>query len=57
MLPTSTTVSYTHLDVYKRQSEESRREALILAALDLVAEGGSQAATVRAIADLSLIHT
>ena len=36
---------------YRRESEESRREALILAALDLVAEGGPQAATVRAIAD------
>ena len=36
---------------YKRESEEARRDALILAAMDLVAEGGSQAATVRAIAD------
>jgi AcrR family transcriptional regulator len=36
---------------YKRESEETRREALISAALDLVAEGGPQAATVRAIAD------
>ena len=36
---------------YRRESEESRREALILAALELVAEGGPQAATVRAIAD------
>lgn len=36
---------------YKRESEESRRDALIAAALDLVAEGGAQAATVRAIAD------
>lgn len=36
---------------YRRESEETRREALIVAALDLVAEGGSQAATVRAIAD------
>lgn len=36
---------------YRRESEESRREALIEAALDLVGEGGPQAATVRAIAD------
>ncbi len=36
---------------YRRESEETRREALIEAALDLVAEGGAQAATVRAIAD------
>jgi len=36
---------------YRREGEERRREALIAAALDLVAEGGSQAATVRAIAD------
>lgn len=36
---------------YKRESEEMRRESLIAAALDLVAEGGPQAATVRAIAD------
>lgn len=36
---------------YRRESEESRREALIAAALDLVAEGGAKAATVRAIAD------
>ena len=36
---------------YKRESEETRRDALIAAALDLVAEGGPQAATVRAIAD------
>lgn len=36
---------------YRRESEEARRDALILAALDLVAEGGPQAATVRAIAD------
>ncbi len=35
---------------YRRETEESRREALIEAALDLVAEGGPQAATVRAIA-------
>jgi TetR/AcrR family transcriptional regulator, transcriptional repressor of bet genes len=35
---------------YSRQGEERRREALIAAALDLVAEGGPQAATVRAIA-------
>lgn len=36
---------------YRRESEETRREALIAAALELVAEGGAQAATVRAIAD------
>lgn len=37
--------------VYKRESEETRRDALILAAMALVAEGGPQAATVRAIAN------
>lgn len=37
--------------VYKRESEEARRDALILAAMDLVALGGPQAATVRAIAN------
>ena len=36
---------------YRREAEDKRREALIAAALDLVAEGGPQAATVRAIAD------
>jgi len=36
---------------YRREAEDKRREALISAALDLVAEGGPQAATVRAIAD------
>ncbi len=36
---------------YRREAEDKRREALISAALDLVAEGGAQAATVRAIAD------
>lgn len=35
---------------YRRETEESRRDALISAALELVAEGGAQAATVRAIA-------
>lgn len=35
---------------YRRESEETRRDALIAAALDLVALGGPQAATVRAIA-------
>lgn len=35
---------------YRREAEETRREALIAAALDLVASGGLQAATVRAIA-------
>lgn len=36
---------------FKRESEEARRDALIEAALQLVAEGGMKAATVRAIAD------
>ncbi len=36
---------------YRRESEERRREDLIAAALDLVAQGGLHAATVRAIAD------
>lgn len=36
---------------YRRETEETRREALIEAALDLVASGGPQAATVRAIAE------
>lgn len=36
---------------YRREAEDKRREALISAALDLVATGGAQAATVRAIAD------
>lgn len=36
---------------YRREAEDKRREALITAALDLVAGGGAQAATVRAIAD------
>lgn len=36
---------------YRRESETTRRDALIEAALDLVANGGPQAATVRAIAD------
>ncbi len=35
---------------YRRDSEENRRAALIAATQDLVAEGGPQAATVRAIA-------
>jgi TetR/AcrR family transcriptional regulator, transcriptional repressor of bet genes len=35
---------------YRRESEEVRRAALITATQDLVAEGGPQAATVRAIA-------
>ncbi len=35
---------------YIRDSEENRREALILATQELMAEGGPQAATVRAIA-------
>ncbi|NEY90450.1 TetR/AcrR family transcriptional regulator [Tabrizicola oligotrophica] len=41
----------TDRKVYKRESEEARRDALIVAAMDLVAEGGPQAATVRAIAE------
>jgi AcrR family transcriptional regulator len=36
---------------FRREGEERRREALIAAALDLIAEGGVAAATVRAIAD------
>jgi AcrR family transcriptional regulator len=36
---------------YRREPEDKRRDALIAAALELVAAGGSQAATVRAIAD------
>lgn len=37
--------------IFRREGEEARREALITAALDLVAEGGAAAATVRAIAN------
>lgn len=36
---------------YRRETQEQRREALIAAALEVLAEGGPQAATVRAIAD------
>jgi TetR/AcrR family transcriptional regulator, transcriptional repressor of bet genes len=36
--------------IYRRESEETRRSALISATQDLVAEGGPEAATVRAIA-------
>ena len=36
---------------FRREGEERRREALIAAALDLIAEGGAGAATVRAIAE------
>ncbi|MGV8952666.1 MAG: TetR/AcrR family transcriptional regulator [Cypionkella sp.] len=36
---------------YRRETEERRRDDLIAAALDLVAEGGSKAATVRAISE------
>ena len=36
---------------FRREGEERRREALIAAALELFAEGGAAAATVRAIAD------
>lgn len=35
---------------YRRETEEKRREQLMQAALDLIAEGGPQAATVREIA-------
>lgn len=35
---------------YRRETEDKRREALISAALELVAEGGPKTATVRAIA-------
>ena len=35
---------------YRREPEASRRDALVAAALDLVGEGGVEAATVRAIA-------
>lgn len=35
---------------FRRESEEARRAALIQATLDCIAEGGPQAATVRAIA-------
>jgi TetR/AcrR family transcriptional regulator, transcriptional repressor of bet genes len=37
--------------IYRRESEENRRAALIAATQELVAEGGPGAATVRAIAD------
>lgn len=37
--------------LYRRESEESRRTALIAATQELVAEGGPEAATVRAIAE------
>lgn len=36
---------------YRREGEEKRRDALIAAAIQLVAEGGAAAATVRAIAE------
>ncbi|MFD1808503.1 TetR/AcrR family transcriptional regulator [Gemmobacter lanyuensis] len=36
---------------FRREGEERRREALITAALELIAEGGPAAATVRAIAE------
>jgi AcrR family transcriptional regulator len=36
---------------YRRETEEQRRDALILAALEMMAEGGAQAMTVRAIAE------
>jgi TetR/AcrR family transcriptional regulator, transcriptional repressor of bet genes len=36
---------------YRREPQERRREALISAALELMAEGGAKAATVRAIAE------
>jgi TetR/AcrR family transcriptional repressor of bet genes len=37
--------------LYRRESEESRRTALIAATQELVAQGGPEAATVRAIAE------
>lgn len=37
--------------LYRRESEENRRSALIAATQELVAEGGPEAATVRAIAE------
>lgn len=37
--------------IYRRESEENRRSALIAATQELVAEGGPEAATVRAIAE------
>ena len=37
--------------LYRRESEESRRSALIAATQELVAEGGPEAATVRAISE------
>lgn len=36
---------------YKRESEDVRRDSLINAALELIADGGPKAATVRAIAE------
>ena len=36
---------------FRREGEERRRQALIAATLDLIARGGAQAATVRAIAE------
>ncbi len=41
----------TERRAYRREAEDKRRESLIAAALELVAEGGARAATVRAIAD------
>lgn len=38
---------------YKREGEEVRRDAMIAAALVLIAEGGIAAATVRAIAEIA----
>jgi AcrR family transcriptional regulator len=38
---------------FRREGEERRRQALIAATLELIARGGAQAATVRAIADLA----
>ena len=35
---------------YRREGEGARRAALVRATLDCIAEGGPQAATVRAIA-------
>jgi TetR/AcrR family transcriptional regulator, transcriptional repressor of bet genes len=43
-------IKQTERKTYRREPEERRREALIAAAQDLMAEGGPRAATIRAIA-------
>ena len=43
-------IALTERRPYRREGEEKRREGLIAAAMELVAEGGPEAATVRAIA-------